>query len=168
MLPIGDPYRLLQVIPEADSEVIQAAYRALARKYHPDTGGSGVKMAMLNAAWETLRDRDARGQFDRQRATNTAAKTARTEDTADQQSSTAPPLRPPMQPGGRPGTILDFGRYAGCSLGDLAFRDPDYLLWLERTSIGRRFQPEIEALMAASRPVAPRPEQARSRFSRRK
>ena len=32
----GDPYKILQVDPEAEDEVIQAAYRRLARKYHPD------------------------------------------------------------------------------------------------------------------------------------
>ena len=31
-----DPYKVLQVDPEAEDEVIQAAYRRLARKYHPD------------------------------------------------------------------------------------------------------------------------------------
>jgi hypothetical protein len=31
-----DPYKILQVDPEAEDEVIQAAYRRLARKYHPD------------------------------------------------------------------------------------------------------------------------------------
>ena len=32
-----DPYKALQVDPEAEDEVIVAAYRRLARKYHPDT-----------------------------------------------------------------------------------------------------------------------------------
>ena len=31
-----DPYKVLQVDSEAEDEVIQAAYRRLARKYHPD------------------------------------------------------------------------------------------------------------------------------------
>ena len=35
--PIGRPYKTLQVDPEAEDEVIAAAYRRLARKYHPDT-----------------------------------------------------------------------------------------------------------------------------------
>ena len=33
---LADPYKTLQVDPEADIEVIQAAYRRLAQKYHPD------------------------------------------------------------------------------------------------------------------------------------
>ena len=36
----GDHYRVLQVDPAADLEVIQAAYRVLARRYHPDLSGS--------------------------------------------------------------------------------------------------------------------------------
>ena len=33
---ITNPYKVLQVDPEAEDEVIEAAYRRLARKYHPD------------------------------------------------------------------------------------------------------------------------------------
>ena len=45
-----DYYRLLQVHPSADDEVIHAAYRALAQKNHPDAGGSKDAMADLNRA----------------------------------------------------------------------------------------------------------------------
>ena len=37
--PLADPYKTLQVDPEAEDEVIAAAYRRLARKYHPDSAG---------------------------------------------------------------------------------------------------------------------------------
>ena len=44
--PDIDPYKVLQVDPEAEDEVIQAAYRRLAQKYHPDRqpgrGGRGA------------------------------------------------------------------------------------------------------------------------------
>ncbi len=36
LLSVSDPYKVLQVDPEAEDEVIEAAYRRLARKYHPD------------------------------------------------------------------------------------------------------------------------------------
>jgi curved DNA-binding protein CbpA len=64
-----DPYKVLQVDPEAEDEVIQAAYRRLAQKYHPDIAGpDGVpRMAALNAAWEVLRDPARRAAHDRQR-----------------------------------------------------------------------------------------------------
>jgi len=31
-----DYYKILQVAPDASTEVIQMAYKALAKKYHPD------------------------------------------------------------------------------------------------------------------------------------
>jgi len=66
-----DPYKTLQVDPEAEDEVIQAAYRRLARKYHPDvapTAEAAVRMAAINAAWEIIGDAAARRAFDRDRA----------------------------------------------------------------------------------------------------
>jgi curved DNA-binding protein CbpA len=170
MFTHGDPYRTLQVIPEAEPEVIQAAYHALARKYHPDVGGSDLQMAKLNAAWETVRDRPQRERYDRERKDVAA-------EMAQAQAERASPARRPTlaATGPRPmstragsGTVLDFGRYVGFSLGELAVRDPDYLLWLARTSIGRRLQPEIEALLAAARPPMKRAVPSRSRFARRR
>jgi len=35
-MPTFDPYRVLQVHPEADTEIIQVAYRKLAQRHHPD------------------------------------------------------------------------------------------------------------------------------------
>jgi curved DNA-binding protein CbpA len=166
MLYADDPYRTLQVIPEAEPEVIRAAYRALARKHHPDLGGSQAQMALLNAAWETLGDLEGRARHDQNRRTATAAQATQAERCGVDQRPPATTLSPrPMSPRARSCTILDFGRYAGSSLGELAMRDPDYLEWLARTSIGRRLQREIEALLAASRP-APRPARTRSRFAR--
>ena len=55
----------------------------------------------------------------------------------------------PTTPPGRPsGSLLDFGRYAGWSLGQIATADPVYLEWLARTPIGRSFNREIHALLA--------------------
>jgi curved DNA-binding protein CbpA len=63
----SDPYKVLQVDREAEDEVIQAAYRRLAQKYHPDVAGpeGATRMAAINAAWEQLRDPDRRAAFDR-------------------------------------------------------------------------------------------------------
>ncbi len=52
-------YELLQVQPTADVEVIRAAYRSLARRYHPDQNPSPSAEAItkrLNEAWEILSD----------------------------------------------------------------------------------------------------------------
>ena len=54
-----DYYTILQVDPRAEPEVIQAAYRRLAAKYHPDVDPSPEameRMKLLNAAYEVLSD----------------------------------------------------------------------------------------------------------------
>ena len=66
-----DPYRTLQVDPEADQEVIQAAYRRLAQKFHPDLAHgqeAATRMIAINAAWELLGEPSARATFDRGRS----------------------------------------------------------------------------------------------------
>ncbi len=61
-----DYYRILQVHPAAEPEVIQAAYRRLARKYHPDVGYDQEDlMQAINEAYEVLSDGDRRAQYDR-------------------------------------------------------------------------------------------------------
>ena len=57
------------------------------------------------------------------------------------------------------GTAIDFGRYAGWTVGNLVDHDPDYLEWLARTPIGRRLTAEIETALArrASQATALRP-----------
>ena len=48
-----DPFEILGVSPDAEVEVIQAAYRALARKYHPDSN-PGADPALLNQAMSEI------------------------------------------------------------------------------------------------------------------
>ena len=163
-----DLYELLQVHPRAEAEVIRAAFRALARKHHPDAGGDARKMMALTDAWRILGDRRARARYDAARAVqfatvaNAAAAPAMAgAATRPAHAPTAPvAAAPSYQPAdigafnGPPrtsadGTVLDFGRYAGWSIRELALRDPDYLEWLKRTSIGRRLTSEIELHLAA-------------------
>ena len=69
-MPDVDPYKILQVDSEAEDEVIQAAYRRLARKYHPDlatTDDAASRMAAINAAWELIGEPAKRQAFDRKR-----------------------------------------------------------------------------------------------------
>src|SRR6185503_6920786 len=70
MIDGPDPYKVLQVDSEAEDEVIQAAYRRLAQKYHPDVASgpdAAARMAAINAAWEVLRDPTRRAAHDRSR-----------------------------------------------------------------------------------------------------
>src|SRR5688572_2515637 len=51
-----DAYKLLQVDPQADDIVVEAAFRALARRYHPDNhAGDAARMADINKAYDLLR-----------------------------------------------------------------------------------------------------------------
>ena len=168
MIPAEDLYHVLQVTPDAEPEVIQAAYRALARKHHPDAGGTDEKMSILNAAWGTLCNRVERARYDQRRSPTPGLPVQSAQSAQPEQqwagrtrSAKGTPVRP-MSLHVRTGTVVDFGRYAGLTLSEIAVRDSNYLEWLARTSIGRRLQPEIMALLGAARPATTAPERPRS------
>ncbi|HEV8402871.1 MAG TPA: DnaJ domain-containing protein [Candidatus Limnocylindrales bacterium] len=190
----NDPYKILQVDPEAEDEVIQAAYRRLARKYHPDlaeTPEAAARMSKINAAWELIGDPVARRAYDRTRSTVSArpASGAGTSDRSDGSArpGSVPPSQPPAPrppetvsrdwtsgrsnegggfdesmraaegfgaagpPPGRPsGTVLNFGRYAGWSLGEVARHDIEYIEWLDRAPIGRNYRQELDDILRSS------------------
>jgi hypothetical protein len=67
---LEDHYRTLQVEPNADLEAIHAAYRRLARLYHPDLNPSpeaADRMRAINAAYRVLSDPRQRAAYDSQR-----------------------------------------------------------------------------------------------------
>ena len=73
---IPDPYKVLQVDPEAEDEVIEAAYRRLAKKYHPDVApgpDAQDRMVRINQAWEMLKDPTRRAAVDRARTRSAGA-----------------------------------------------------------------------------------------------
>jgi curved DNA-binding protein CbpA len=75
-----DAYKVLQVDPEAEDEVIKAAYRRLARKYHPDLAfgpEAATRMAAINAAWGLVGEPVARAAYDRSRALAGGSRLAR-------------------------------------------------------------------------------------------
>ena len=47
------------------------------------------------------------------------------------------------------GSVLNFGRYSGWGLRDLARQDPEYLLWLSRHSSGIRYRTEIYTILSS-------------------
>ncbi len=60
-------YQILQVDPSAEPEVIEAAFKRLARKYHPDHNPAPEavgQMQAINAAYAVLRDARRRAQYD--------------------------------------------------------------------------------------------------------
>jgi len=58
-------YDVLEVSHRASTETIEAAYKSLARRNHPDIGGSTVKMQEITAAYSVLKDKVAREKYDR-------------------------------------------------------------------------------------------------------
>ncbi len=88
-----DPYRLLNVAPQADAESIHAAYRRLARLYHPDlnqTPEAAERMRAINAAYRVLSDPAKRAAYDAYRYLPRAQPVATT------YRRTAPPPAPPV------------------------------------------------------------------------
>lgn len=61
-------YDVLKVTQDAPDEVIAAAYKALARIYHPDVNGNSpeamVKMQDINIAYNALCDKEKRAEHD--------------------------------------------------------------------------------------------------------
>ena len=208
-----NPYKILQVDPEAEDEVITAAYRRLARKYHPDlaaTPDAPARMAAINAAWELIGDPDKRADIrpnaprggsgyalrvvtlsvavscrsERRRGrgrlgSRAAASTPPGDPTgpgwpgrqaasrhrpSSSRGTGRPAGRPTVAvsmnrcaraqatrgpPPGRPsGRVLNFGRYAGWSLGEIARQDLEYIEWLDRMPIGRPYRDEIDGSSA--------------------
>ena len=221
-----DPYKILQVDPEAEDEVIQAAYRRLAQKYHPDlaSGADAVaRMVAINAAWELIGEPNRRAAYDRStpRPTEDAASPAAPSDSASQADQAASrggrrpfesarPASPPPAarrrpetvssdwtlgrstsgggydaatmrapeglgaagppPGNASGSVLNFGRYAGWSLGEIARTDIEYIEWLDRTPIGRTYREEVDHLLRAGgrRKTADKEAEARRGLYRRR
>jgi len=63
-------YDVLNVSPDAEPVVLEAAYRALMKKYHPDQAGlaaeaGGSTPAAINEAFAVLRDPERRADYDR-------------------------------------------------------------------------------------------------------
>lgn len=149
-----DAYKILQVDSEADPEVIQAAYRRLAQKFHPDLAAgldtvegreAARRMVAINAAWEVLGDEARRAVYDHERAV--AAGTASARPIASQPPSPRPaPVRTSTRAAADDNT-LNFGRYNGWRLEEILGADPAYLEWLARAPIGRSYRAEIDILL---------------------
>jgi curved DNA-binding protein CbpA len=166
-----DYYKTLQVDREADPEVIAAAHRVLTARLHPETDLTGVdeiRRAELDRAYAVLSDPFRRTAYDQQREYemvamgpgNDPGTGAISETVHDHQRLSMGALTERIQAGPNGENVanvkLDFGRYAGWTLGELARADPDYLRWLSRHSSGIRYRGAILRLLAqtdGSRPL---------------
>jgi curved DNA-binding protein CbpA len=159
----ADIYKLLQVDREADLDVIRAAHRVLASRLHPETDLTGVdeiRRNELDRALAVLSDPVSRKAYDQQREYEMVAMgpgkppSGRVaEPTGEERQHLAiGALTERIQAGqhgeGLANVTLDFGRYAGWTLGELARSDPDYLRWLARHSSGIRYRGATLRLLA--------------------
>jgi curved DNA-binding protein CbpA len=143
-----DAYRILQIDPRAESFVLEAAYRALARHYHPDgRTPDAERMAKINRAYAQVRTPEDRRRYDRERLTPVGPGPTLVPPRPFDPWAGRDAVRTAPPPAGS--SVLDFGRYAGWRLDDLARTDPDYLRWLARHSAGFRYRTEIRELLPA-------------------
>lgn len=145
-------YAVLGISPDSDPATIRDAFRRLARRYHPDRGGDARHMSAINKAWAELGDPELRAAYDHrmgiERQANVTAAPEPPEPVTGSPLTTRMATQFASRMATSTGTVLDFGRYEGWTIDQLAKHDPDYLLWLERTSIGRPLQAEIQAVLA--------------------
>ena len=143
-------YKIMQVDPGADVEIINLVYRRLAQRHHPDRDASPearTKMLELNQAWDVLKDPTKRAAYD-----------AELQERRDRRGTDRLVRRPGdvtygeagMPVGAPSGSVLEFGRYRGWTLGQIARTDRDFLEWLERMPAGRQYRAEIAKLLGKS------------------
>jgi curved DNA-binding protein CbpA len=156
-----DPYEVLGVPQDASDRTIREAYYTHARRAHPDlVGTAGLDMMRaLNEAWAILKDPERRALHDAEHGAPApaSAKPEAEATPAPKASGWSKKAGDPEWTGaaGRPpgrawGHVLDFGIYAGWSLGEVARRDRGYLMWLRDRQEGKKFTKEIDQLLEPS------------------
>lgn len=140
-------YKVLMLAEIADTEIISTVYRKLAQRYHPDVDTSTAaaqRMAEINEAYATLRDPEKRAKYD---AWLASRRDRRQSDRLIRHQGEVPfgeagkPVGPPQ------GSLVEFGRYSGWTLGQIKRADPDFLEWLMRVPAGRHFREEIVQML---------------------
>lgn len=131
----------------ADLEIISVVYRKLAQRYHPDVDPSpeaARRMSELNEAYAVVHNRELRDKYDQWLASRRDRR--KSDQFIRPQSDVAvgtagAPVGPPQ------GSVINFGRYSGWTLGQIKRHDPEFLEWLVRAPAGRQYRDEIEALL---------------------
>jgi len=140
-------YKVLMLAEAADLEIISTVYRKLAQRYHPDVDTSedaARRMAEINEAYSVLRDAEKRAKYD----AFLASRRDRRHVDRPRNAQTDVPVGDAGVPVGPPqGSMVDFGRYSGWTLGQIKRADPDFLEWLLRAPAGRAFRQEVMQLL---------------------
>jgi curved DNA-binding protein CbpA len=137
-----DAYGVLQIDPAADEESIRAAYRLLARRYHPDGAAPDpARMTEINLAHDELKTGERRALYDHA----VACHVPNVENAPTSGPTWAGPIaRRRAANAPDDGTAMDFGQYVGWRIVDIALHDPGYLRWLGQQRAGIRFRSAIE------------------------
>lgn len=152
MTEIRDPYQVLGVSRAAPRQQIRAAYLARARAAHPDlVGGRGLDlMRTLNEAWGILKDARRRSEYDAASGNVTIEGSAAHGSVSGTHGDPGKPFWTGAmgKPPGRPiGPVLDWGIYAGWSIGEIARRDRGYLHWLRDRPEAKPIREDIQRLL---------------------
>ena len=149
-----DAYRVLRVDPAANEESIRAAYRLLARRYHPDGAEPDLaRMTEINLAHDELKTRERRALYDHAGASGVPD----VQNVPNSGPTYAGPIarrRAANSPDD--GTAMDFGRYVGWRIADIARHDPNYLRWLSQQRTGIRFRAAIERCLPGEKDLGRR------------
>jgi hypothetical protein len=126
--PSTDYYALLGVPAAASPEEIQAAYRRLAKEYHPDlhagSDAAATRMARLNVAKSVLLDRETRAYYDQVRGGRQRTYVRAAPANGTKSKVTAAPAARPIYyatgPSTRPRSrVGSYGRGRGAARGQL-------------------------------------------------
>ena len=149
-------YQVLMVDPGVDDDLLTTVYRRLVQRLQATSDGGVAAMDRLRTieeAYAVLRDPYRRRRYDA--GLGNGAERGALPVAAGAPAVIPVQPRPPVVVTQRASStiavraaVLDFGRYAGWSLRQIAMRDPDYLEWLRRTPGGRQYQAEIATILA--------------------
>ena len=166
-------YKVLGVPPDADQLAIQAAYRTLAKQFHPDRNASAIGrrlMLVVNGAYDAVKTPERRAAYDaalrRQRMDGRPMPIEEQRHDPDAPPSGRRRRRRPVTGDARPGPAPapSAGRQRdeaprrahACSSSDgtpgqtieqVARIDRDWLEWFIRTPLGRPFTREVAAVL---------------------
>lgn len=82
-----DYYKVLGIPPDASQDEIEEAYHQMAKKSHPDRGGSNSEMRTLNEAYNVLSNRKKRAEYNKYRSGRIAEQENKSKSTSKKENS---------------------------------------------------------------------------------